>query len=83
MKRLYILASLASFAAGAATAAMVHDWRELDAVHNKIVSAIHDMEKARAANHYDMAGHGVKAEQLLRDAEHELHDAVEAAKAAK
>ena len=41
------------------------------------------IERARAANHYDMAGHGAKAEDLLRQAEHELHDAVEAAKAAK
>jgi hypothetical protein len=39
------------------------------------------MERARAANHYDMQGHGVKAEQLLREAEKELHEAVEAAKA--
>jgi hypothetical protein len=30
-----------------------------------------------------MAGHGAKAEDLLRQAEKELHEAVEAAKAAK
>jgi hypothetical protein len=41
------------------------------------------MERARAANHYDMAGHGVKAEEHLRAAERELHDAVEAAKAGR
>jgi hypothetical protein len=40
------------------------------------------MDRARAANHYDMAGHGAKAEQFLHQAEHELHEAVEAAKAA-
>ena len=33
-------------------------------------------ERARAANHYDMEGHGDKAEQDLRDAEHELDAAV-------
>jgi hypothetical protein len=38
------------------------------------------MERARAANHYDMEGHGARAEQLLRDAEKELHEAIEAAK---
>ncbi len=40
-------------------------------------------QRARAANHYDMAGHGAKAEELLHQAERELHEAVEAAKAAK
>jgi hypothetical protein len=30
-----------------------------------------------------MVGHGAKAEKLLRQAEHELHEAVEASKAAK
>ena len=37
-------------------------------------------KRARAANHYDMQGHGERAEQLLREAERELHEAVEAAK---
>jgi hypothetical protein len=39
------------------------------------------MERARAANHYDMLGHGAKAEQLLRDTEKELGLAIDAAKA--
>jgi hypothetical protein len=60
----------------------VHDWHDLDAVHGHVMEAIHEMERARAANHYDMAGHGAKAEALLHDAERELHEAVEAAKAA-
>jgi hypothetical protein len=30
-----------------------------------------------------MAGHGAKAEEHLRAAEHELHEAIEASKAAK
>ena len=75
--------TLAAFAAGAAVAAQVHDWRDLDLVHKHVIESIHDMERARKLNHYDMAGHGAKAEQLLRDTEKELHDAVEAAKAAK
>jgi hypothetical protein len=41
------------------------------------------METARAANHYDMAGHGAKAEEDLRRAEHELRDAIESAKTAR
>jgi hypothetical protein len=38
------------------------------------------MERARAANHYDMDGHGVKAEEHLRAAEHELDAAVRSAR---
>jgi hypothetical protein len=30
-----------------------------------------------------MAGHGAKADRLLRDAERELHEAIESAKRAK
>jgi len=65
-----------------ALADRVHDWHDLDKVHNHVTEAIHEMERARAANHYDMAGHGAKAEELLRQAERELHEAVEAARAA-
>jgi hypothetical protein len=84
MKRTLLIALTgASIAAGAvALADRVHDWHDLDEVHNHVVEAIHEMDRARAANHYDMAGHGAKAEQFLHQAEHELHDAVEAAKAA-
>jgi hypothetical protein len=80
-----LLVALASLALGAGAVAVsdpVHDWHDLDKVHMHVVEAIHEMERARAANHYDMAGHGAKAEELLHQAEHELHEAVEAAKAA-
>jgi hypothetical protein len=72
-----------SFAAGIAVADRVRDWHELEEVHNHVLESIHEMEVARAANHYDMAGHGAKAEDDLRRAEHELHDAIEAARAAR
>jgi hypothetical protein len=72
-----------SLAAGAIVLAdPVHDWHDLDKVHDHVVEAIHEMDRARAANHYDMAGHGAKAEEALHLAERELHEAVEAAKAA-
>jgi hypothetical protein len=77
------VASVLSLAAGFAMAEPVKDWHDLDKVHNHVVESIREMERARAANHYDMAGHGAKAEDLLRQAEKELHEAVEAAKAAK
>ena len=76
-----VLSVCLSFAAGIAVADRVHDWHDLDAVHKHVQEAIHEMEKARAANHYDMAGHGAKAEEHLRAAEHELHDAIEAIRA--
>ena len=37
------------------------------------------MERARAVNHYDMDGHGIKAEDHLRAAERELSLAIESA----
>jgi hypothetical protein len=83
MKKAMLTATTAlTFIAGMAFAEPVRDWHDLDKVHDHVVEAIHELDRARAANHYDMAGHGAKAEQLLHQAEHELHEAVEAAKGA-
>ena len=79
-KTLAVAALCLSFVFGAAFAQKVHDWHDLEAVHKHVEEAIHEMERARAANHYDMAGHGVKAEEHLRAAERELHEAIEAAR---
>jgi len=78
-----VLSVCLSFAAGAALAEKVRDWHDLEAAHNHTQEAIKEMDHARAANHYDMAGHGAKAEEHLRAAEHELHEAIEAARAAR
>ncbi len=78
-----VLSVCLSFVAGIAVAERVHDWADLEAAHNHTQEAIHAMDRARAANHYDMAGHGVKAEEHLRAAERELHEAIEAARAAR
>ncbi len=84
MKKAIAVATLClSFAAGAAFADRVRDWHDLDAVHKHVNEAIHEMERARAANHYDMAGHGVKAEEHLRAAEHELEMAIAASRDAR
>jgi len=80
-KVLAVFALALSFVAGAALSAQVRDWHDLHAVHEHVKEAIHEMERARAANHYDMQGHGAKAEGYLRDAERELGLAVDAAKA--
>jgi hypothetical protein len=45
-----------------------------------VIESIHEMERARAANHYDMEGHGAKAEEHLHAAEHELSLAIDAAR---
>jgi hypothetical protein len=80
VKKILIVAAFClTFVAGAAFS-YVRDWHDLDAVHNHVVEAIHEMDRARAANHYDMAGHGAKAVEHLHAAEHELGLAVEAAK---
>jgi hypothetical protein len=81
MKRLLTVSAVAlSFVAGAAVSAQVRDWHDLDGVHKHVIEAIHEMDRARAANHYDMDGHGAKAEDHLRAAEHELDLAVQAAR---
>ena len=83
MKRTVAITALAGSLIAGAALAYVRDWHDLDAVHTHIKEAIKEMERARAANHYDMAGHGAKAEELMRSAERELNAAVAAAKAEK
>jgi hypothetical protein len=82
MKKVFAVLTIAlAFIAGAAVSAQVHDWHDLDGVHKHVTEAIHEMEKARAANHYDMDGHGARAEEHLRAAERELGLAIDAARA--
>lgn len=71
-KALAVCAVALSFVAGAVCAQRVRDWHDLDDVHKHVDESIHEMERARAANHYDMDGHGAKAEEHLRQAQHEL-----------
>jgi len=66
-----------------AYAQKVKDTSDLEKVHEHIREAIDEMNHAREANHYDMAGHGAKAEEHLKSAEHELKLAIDAAKAGK
>jgi hypothetical protein len=80
-KILAVLALATAFLAGIAVSAQAHDWHDLDAVHRHVIESIHEMERARAANHYDMQGHGARAEEHLHAAEHELDLAVQAARA--
>jgi hypothetical protein len=79
-KILAVFALAAAFVAGVEVSAQARDWHDLDAIHRHVIESIHEMERARAANHYDMQGHGARAEDHLRAAEHELDLAVQAAK---
>jgi hypothetical protein len=76
-----VITGCLSFVTGIAVADRVHDWHDMDAVHNHVLEAIHELDRARAANHYDMQGHGARAEEHLHAAEHELHDAIETIRA--
>jgi len=80
MNKLLLVFAGVFIVSGLAFSEPVRDWHDLEKVHKHVLEAIHEMERARAANHYDMGGHGEKAEQMLRDAEHELRDAIESAK---
>ena len=79
-KALTVGALCLTFVAGAVFAQKVRDWHDLEEAQKHVMESIHEMERARAANHYDMEGHGVKAEEHLRQADRELHLAIEAAK---
>ncbi|PRC91295.1 hypothetical protein [Solimicrobium silvestre] len=82
-KSLLVAAAVLTIVVGGAIAKEVKDWHDIHDAHEHTMQAIHEMERARAANHYDMAGHGAKAEELLRQAEHEIHESIEAAKGEK
>ncbi len=82
MKRLVSAFALTlAFSAGAVLSAQVHDWHDLDEVHKHVIESINEMERARQANHFDMMGHGAKAEEHLHAAERELGLAIDASKA--
>lgn len=57
MKRAVLAAIIGlAIATGPAMAEKVRDWRDLVKVHEQLKRSIVEMERARAANHYDMAG---------------------------
>jgi hypothetical protein len=76
-----LIVSLLVSSAHAQSGRDVCDWRDLDKVHAHVAEAVNEMARARAANHYDMNGHGLKAEDLLKQSQDQLARAVESAKA--
>jgi hypothetical protein len=82
-KILFVIFSASMLSVSSAYANEVRDWKDLEKVHEHINEAIHEMERAQKANHYDMGGHAAKAEEALRHAEHELHEAIESSKREK
>jgi hypothetical protein len=83
MNRILLMFAGIMLFSGVAFSEPVRDWHDLEKVHQHVQEAIHEMERAQKANHYDMAGHGEKADRLLREAERELHEAIESAKHTK
>lgn len=75
MKKLVLAAAAGLCFAGGVAVAQVRDWPDLARAHDHVKAAIDEMGRARAANHYDMEGHGARAEQLLRQAEREIAQA--------
>ena len=80
-KAIAIAALVLSFILGTAFAAAVRDWQDLKAALDHVHEAQQEMNRARAKNNFDMAGHGAKAEEHLRAAEREINLSIEAAKA--
>ena len=82
MKKILSAVALASaFATGAILSEQVRDWHDLDNVHKHVLESISEMDRAREANHFDMMGHGAKAEEHLHAAERELGLAIDASRA--
>lgn len=77
MKTVVLMLFAAFVGAGIASADPVRDWPDLRAAHEQIEHALESLHRAQAANQYDMGGHAGRAEQLLQQAEHELHEAIE------
>lgn len=82
-KAIAIAALVLSFVFGTAFGAAVHDWHDLEAALGHVHQAIDEMNRARAANNYDMAGHGAKAEEHLRAADREINLSIAASKGAR
>jgi septation ring formation regulator EzrA len=83
MKTLILAAALFAGLTAASVAEPVRDIRALEAAHHHLQEAMNEFNRVRSANHYDMAGHGEKAEKLMHEAEHEMHEGIEAARRAK
>jgi hypothetical protein len=73
-----VLAAAASMAGGIALA----DTKDLEKVKSQIEECITELEKADAAHHDELGGHGSQAKSLLNQAAKEVHAAIETANAA-
>jgi len=82
-KKMLAMVVALSCLAGSAFAGQVKDWKDLHKARVHLQQVVAELGRARAANHYDMAGHGAKAEELVKQAERELGLAEEAARGEK
>jgi hypothetical protein len=79
MKKILTLAAF-SLVASLPCAYAAEDAHDIETVHQNIIESIRTLEKVRLAKQFDAQGHGLKAEQLLREAEKELMQSFEATK---
>jgi phosphate-selective porin len=77
--RIILAAAVLMLAGGIVSAAELKDQKAINDVHLKLQQADQEMKWALEANH-DLGPHGVRAEELIRQAEAELQLAIEAAK---
>jgi hypothetical protein len=80
MKRILVLSTLGLMLVGGSALAKGKDPHpNLGATARAIELAGKSLVKAQKANEYDLGGHAAKAEQLLKEAAHEVKEAREAA----
>jgi uncharacterized membrane protein (DUF106 family) len=80
MKKSILLAIAGVSLIGGVATAKMWDWNDLEKVRMHLHEAIDEMDRAREKNHYDMEDHGKRAVEAMKDAERELHEAIESAK---
>lgn len=68
----WIAAGVAVAMAGTLAAGPLKGHPNMMMARNKVHRAILAMDRAAKANHFDLAGHAAKAEQLLKEAEQEI-----------
>jgi hypothetical protein len=79
-KGLLVAVAGLSFLSGAAFAAKVWDWKDLNKARTHLHQVIAEIRRAAAANDHDMGGHAGKAADLAAQAESEIGMAIDAAK---
>jgi hypothetical protein len=79
MKRALLAGVVMLYVAASGSAlAKARDDLDMDQVHKHFKELVSEMDRVRANNLYDGKGHAAKAEDLLRQAEHEIDESIRA-----